>query len=236
MFLSLFIKAYYCETFQEENLYFTTISDNLVSVQGSTNGDSNALVNKNVDEVIIPRYVKNSCYKVVILGQGAFRFNSNIKRVFISRTVEEIQFDALAHMSSLTEVTVEEGSSLVRILRGFLYNTKVESFVIPPSVSYIDIYAFGITNMKSVKYCGIHYFSQSEIFKSDRGALRAPDNVFVSKNYLYQSFGPVSNLQRTDSCPKIYMNGFFLTCNRIVSISTMKKFLIISCVCYWHSS
>ena len=224
-FLSIFSS---CEIITEGNLYFTKLSDNAVSVQGSPSSkDSNSLVNQEVNEVIIPKYIKNK-YKVVIIGVLAFRNNNNIQKIFISNTVEEIQNDALAHMQSLTEVIVEEHSSLTRLMRGFLYNTTVSTFVIPSTVSYTDIYVFGATNMEYVKYCGPHIFTQSTLFKSDTGSYKPPKNVYVSNNYLYTTFGPVQTLTYTNDCDYINQNIYHQTCNKLISFNIFRKFLFTS--------
>ena len=96
----------------------------------------------NIEEVVIPNYLKG--LTVTIKGKYAFRTNANIKKIFIPSNIEEIRFDALAHLPNLASVVFAKNSSLKEVGRGFLYNCpSLKRVVIPRTLATTGIYTFG---------------------------------------------------------------------------------------------
>ena len=186
-------------------LYTTSKSSNTLIVGTDKETNGNAYIDKTLVDIKIPNFI--DCdgfhYKVTIIGKFAFRYVSTIQSIFIPNTIQQIKFDAIAHNINLTKVTFEKNSALAIIGRGFLYETQVTDIKLPPSVSYLYLYSFGLTNMKSLYYCGNYFFTESTIFVcSATNELMPPEHIYVSKNYPFTSFGPVENLEKTSFCDK----------------------------------
>ena len=206
-----YIIGIYSEQFSDQVLKYTTISEKSVLVGTDEEENGNALVDTSVKEIIIPSYVTNQdkSYVVTTIGTYAFRFNNQITKITISNTVQEIKVDAIAHMSNLKEVIIEKGSQLSRLKRGFLYDTKVSTFTLPPSVSYIDIKAFGETQMNWVMYCGYREFTETDIFTDDDNNYNPPSYFYVSQNYMFSSFGKLDLLTPTSKCNMYFETNIY---------------------------
>ena len=198
-FIFLFVIISIEEFQSSNNFYFIPIGSKTAILGKNTTEDDNALVDSNIEIVKIPKTLQQ--YTITTIGKYAFRSNNIIKEIIIPNTVLEICRDAIAHMNSLTTVTFEKGTTIANLMRGFIYNTNITDFVIPRSVSHIDVYAFGNSTFNSITYCGIYQFTEEMIFYSTYfKKYTYPKNIYVSKHYPYSLFGSVSNLKVTDFC------------------------------------
>ncbi len=102
------------------------------------------------DKVVIPAEYKG--FKVIGIGNGAFKYCDEIKSVEIADTVVEIGNGAFAYCSSLESVTFGENSALEAISSQLFYGcNSLLSIYIPDSVKEIGEKAFAncvnITNV-----------------------------------------------------------------------------------------
>ena len=198
--------AFLCNSDQQisdTNFHYLIISSKALMVgTNSSTENCNAPINKSIENVIIPKYVQG--YTTTAIGTWAFRNGNNIKTITIPSTIIEIFTDAFAHLESLVSFKIQKKSSLARIHRGFLYNTKVTDIELPPTVSTIGVYSFGKGIFQSLTYCGKYQFTEKTLFEATEGfdgdPYKPPDHIFISSNYLFDSFGKATNLEISSFC------------------------------------
>ena len=121
------------------NLESFTMPDSLISI-----GENAFAHNYNLSNVFLNEGLE-------VIGANAFEDCESLTNVNIPSTVKNIRSNAFSDCSSLTNVTISDNSSLLYIDSGAFYNTKLESFIIPESVTSIGSRAFGKTNIKEIR-------------------------------------------------------------------------------------
>ena len=208
----------------DQTFNYVIISKKALIVGTNEEVNDNALINKNVENVIIPKFVGE--YTTTIIATFAFRLNNKIKSLFIPNTIQEICFDAIAHMSSLTDVKFEQGSSLTKVGRGFIYNTKVTHLIIPPTVTQIGLYGFGKGIFETITYCGISQLNEETLFDSTSPSIYLPPKeLYVSRHYLFASIGKNQNLLISSYCDQTFI--FTLHQSRFIHL---RVYLFISII------
>jgi hypothetical protein len=107
--------------------------------------------------VIIPGHFNG--LKVVGIGQSAFSHtwrsdNYLIESVFIPKEIEFIGVHAFENKTYLTEVTIENNSSLKIIDQGAFINTGISEIILPESLLYIGAQAFISNELTNVMIKG----------------------------------------------------------------------------------
>ena len=218
--------SYESEILKDGIRYTTSIAPNILIVGTNKQVSGNAYIDTNIVDVVLPKFVDN--YIVKIIGTYAFRNVSPIKSIFIPNTIQEIKYDGISHNENLKQVKFETDSSLTIIGRGFLYNTQVTDIELPPSVTYVYLYSFGVTEMKSIVYCGHHLFSESTIFvNSETNQYNPPEHIYVSKRYKFTSFGKANNLETTSFCEKYFHSNPACSYSLQIRLVRLFTFLII---------
>ena len=121
------------------NLESFTMPDSLISI-----GENAFAHNYNLSNVFLNEGLE-------VIGANAFEDCESLTNVNIPSTVKNIGSNAFSNCSSLTNVTISDNSSLLYIDSGAFYNTKLESFIIPESVTAIGSRVFGKTNIKEIR-------------------------------------------------------------------------------------
>ena len=185
-------------TIEDEILY--TKSGNHWIVGDESTSEHNALKNETKTCVILPTQI--SSFPVRIIGKCAFRRSTNLVSLHISRTIREIHFDAIAYISTLTDVTFDAKSELTSIGQGFMFTTSIKRIFIPPSVTSIGIYFLGITNVDDLAYCNRRE-ANYEYLLYGYPRYWVPKRIHVFKNFRYSSFSNYTNIVRDGLCERM---------------------------------
>ena len=76
--------------------------------------------------------------------------NSNISRISIPSQITHIGDGTFRNSQNLDYVEIKPDSTLVKIMEAAFYNTKIDEFIIPSSVTSIGDYAFNETSIESL--------------------------------------------------------------------------------------
>ena len=153
-------------------------------------------------QLVLPSYVSN--LPVTMLGKFAFRKNPSLVTVFIPKTVKTIEYDALAHISTLIEVIFEPGIKLKSCNRGFLFNTSVKYVAMPPTINFFGQYSFGLTCIEDLVYCSNTEANFQYLFNANNQHYY-PKRIHVKKTYSYPKFGSFSDeLLKDGLCESLF--------------------------------
>ena len=76
------------------------------------------------------------------IGNSAFVSATDLIEVTISKSVKKIDYYAFKNAYNLNKITFEDGAILTDILYAAFQNTKIQSIIIPKSVTILGIVAF----------------------------------------------------------------------------------------------
>lgn len=91
--------------------------------------------------------------KITSIDEAAFKNNSYIESVTISKSVKSIGVQAFSYCTKLSSITIEDGSSLTTIGQYAFYSCPITSFTVPASVTKIDSLAFhACASLQSISF------------------------------------------------------------------------------------
>ena len=99
---------------------------------------------KAVTTLLLPNGITN-------IGDEVFGYDSSISSIVIPSSVQRIGAFIFRDCKSLSQLTVETPSNLANLPRWFSYYTRITTFTIPKSVTYVDSAAFeGANQLQSI--------------------------------------------------------------------------------------
>ena len=174
-----------------------TKENNYFIVGTNQNVDNNA--ESTINSIILPTYFNKIIVKVI--GKSSFKHSKTLKSIFISRTIEEIRYDAFSYAENLQTVHFSDNSKLKDIGIGAFYCTNMTSIVIPRSVISFSINCFGKTRIDTIYFCGIPKSINTSIFGTESGTVYSfPNNIYVNNMFPFSSFGESKGITKTDAC------------------------------------
>lgn len=123
------------------NIYYTILSETSSTVEVSPNTDVYGWSLYSGD-VLIPEYVvdsSNNSYKVVAIGEGAFKDATNLTSVSLPKSIETIKKQAFSSTVKLKEIYLNKVSC---IETEAFYGSGIQKLNIPSSVRTIEKDAF----------------------------------------------------------------------------------------------
>ena len=185
-----------------DGITYTFINGSALIGTDKSDVDSNALSDQSITNVRIRP--KIGSYLVLTIGCSAFR-RSNIKSIWIPRTVEVMKFDCLAYTNYLTSVEFEIGSNLREMHQGVFYKASaLRVLKLPSRLQNISLIAFEFTSLDELFYYGMFEIQGSNIF--DNVVETFPKKIFVCKQATFNHFGEVTTLEKVLNCDalKVY--------------------------------
>ncbi|MFQ8923071.1 MAG: leucine-rich repeat protein, partial [Clostridium paraputrificum] len=147
-------------------------------------------------EVEIPSefIVGDQVYGVEHIGQNAFRDNRTITSIEIPDSVTTIEDYAFKGTSSLTNVTLGKGITIIR--RFAFSNSGITSIEIPDSVTTIERYAFnGTSSLTNVTLGnGLETIGNSAFENSGITSIEIPDSVTTIEDYAFNIASSLKNV------------------------------------------
>jgi len=185
-----------------EGIIYTKVSDHYIVGTDLESVNNNAVVSGNqLSDVHLRCYIDGIA--VTRIGACSFRYNPSLQSLVISKTIKEIGFDAIAYITTLRKITIEKDSQLVTVEQGFVFNTSVTSFVIPPTVLNIGPYFFGLTSLDDLIYCSYQSEMDKNFFGSNTYTL--PKRIHVAGDYPYSKLGIYTGELLADGiCERIF--------------------------------
>ena len=161
---------------------------------------------KSVVDLIIPNFWNSK--PITVIGMYAFRYNSEIRSIYVPSNIITIRFDGIAHNDNLVSLVFAKNSSLKTVGRGFLYRCHMlKKVILPNSLNSVGRYSFGNSSFSHIYYCGFNELNETLIFETGTDIVTYPQMFHVPFNYAFTSIGKFSNLKRDYYCEK-YINGF----------------------------
>ena len=177
--------------------------------------DHNALDSNNINAKTITILSHIDGFPVLTIGSYAFRYSS-IEYVKIPKTVEIMELDCFAYITTLHTVIFELESHLKEMKQGvFHLSSNIERIILPASLNTIEKYAFGHSGLKYIYYYGQSEMTNDKIFAYDSPVKRdLPSKVYFCRNSQFNHFGEFNEAEKIEKvldCPVDSMNCY--SCN-----------------------
>ena len=207
--------------------------DKTAKIGDESEDDGNGFVEKtNISGIIIvPEFINN--YKIISLGNYAFRECNKITKIILPRTLIEIKSQSLTTVRNIKSLVIpasvttignrmdwfnnlihfrfEEGTRITIIGDYFLQNCwKLEKFEIPSCITSIGSYlTYQCNVLKTIYYCGLNTFDNiTNAFNECPEFIQ----VIVTMEYPASLFGQKStsiqefyNCHNTETCPTVFI-------------------------------
>ncbi|MGN0442312.1 MAG: leucine-rich repeat protein [Acutalibacteraceae bacterium] len=92
------------------------------------------------ETVVIPETIEGKPVRVI--GDSAFKYNSDVKHVILPENLRVIAINAFSYCTNLENVEIPHGTEEIGVL-SFFSCSKIQKMIIPDSVKEIGSYAFG---------------------------------------------------------------------------------------------
>ncbi len=217
-------------------LHYEITSDSTVEVAPSNDY-------KNMTEVVIPETVEidGKTYSVTRIGEDAFRDCKKLTSLNLSKTVTEIDLNALWNCSGLTEINVDGANTTLSSVDGVVFNkdktelircpeNKSGTFTIPSSVTDIHYSAFNdcchltaINIPNSVKHIdGAAFMDCTSLTE-----IVIPDGITEIASQIFDDCTSLTSVTIPESVTKIGGNSFEY-CRSLTSITIPQNVTSIS--------
>ncbi len=186
---------------EEHDLFFYVVKDNQATITGLKNTTST--------EVVIPSEICG--YEVVAIGEKAFKDNTTLKKISISKGITSIGRDAFEGCTSLTSVELPEG---VTSIGGYAFRecTSLTSIELPESITSIETYVFyrcsslkDVTlseNITSIEYGAFYGCSSLE-------SIMLSDNITSIGDFAFRDCSKLTSIEMPKGVTSV---GYYVFC------------------------